>query len=180
MERKDDIDRLDARILALLQQDGRLSFAELARRVHLSATPCVERVRRLERLGYIVAYAAHLDPQRLGARLLAFVEIRLDRTTPEVFDRFKRAVMELPEAQECHMVAGGFDYLVKLRVSDMEAYRRILGERITALPGVEQTHTYFVMEEVKSTHAVAVPRESGQERSRPRRVRRPARNARRR
>jgi len=151
------MDRLDRKILELLQQDGRLSHAELARRVHLSPTPCMERVRRLERLGYIRGYAAHLDPQRLGARLLAFVEIRLDRTTPEVFERFKRAIVELEEVQECHMVAGGFDYLVKLRVADMEAYRRILGERITALPGVEQTHTYFVMEEVKSTHALALP-----------------------
>ena len=151
------MDRLDYRILEILQKDGRLSFAELARRVHLSPTPCVERVRRLERLGYIRDYAAHLDPHKLGAHLLAFVEIRLDRTTPDVFDRFKEAVMRLDEVQECHMVAGGFDYLVKLRVADMEAYRRILGERIAALPGVQQTHTYFVMEEVKSTHAFALP-----------------------
>jgi Lrp/AsnC family leucine-responsive transcriptional regulator len=151
------MDRLDHRILEILQDDGRVSFAELARRVHLSATPCVERVRRLERLGYIRGYAAHLDPHKLGAHLLAFVEIRLDRTTPDVFDRFKQAMAGLPEVQECHMVAGGFDYLVKLRVADMEAYRRILGERIAALPGVEQTHTYFVMEEVKSTHAFALP-----------------------
>jgi len=151
------MDRLDLKILDLLQRDGRMPIAELARQVHLSPTPCMERVRRLERLGVIQGYAAHLDPHRLGASLLAFVEIRLDRTTPEVFDRFKEAVVELEEVQECHMVAGGFDYLVKLRVADMEAYRRILGERLTALPGVEQTHTYFVMEEVKSTHAVALP-----------------------
>lgn len=168
-----DPDRLDAKILGVLQKEGRLSFAELARRIHLSATPCVERVRRLERLGYIRGYAAHLDPQRLGAGLLAFVEIRLDRTTPEVFDRFKRAVIELEEVQECHMVAGGFDYLVKLRVTDMAAYRRILGERITALPGVEQTHTYFVMEEVKSTHAIAIPPEAAPDRPRPTHARRP-------
>ena len=156
------MDRLDLRILDVLQQDGRISFAALARRVHLSPTPCVERVRRLERLGYIRGYGARLDPHRLGARLLAFVEIRLDRTTPDVFDHFKEAVVQVPEVQECHMVAGGFDYLVKLRVADMEAYRQILGERITALPGVEQTHTYFVMEEVKSTHAIALPPEDGQ------------------
>lgn len=169
---KNDLDRLDAKILGELQKEGRLSFAELARRIHLSATPCVERVRRLERLGYIRDYAAHLDPQRLGAGLLAFVEIRLDRTTPEVFDRFKRAVIELEEVQECHMVAGGFDYLVKLRVTDMAAYRRILGERITALPGVEQTHTYFVMEEVKSTHAIAIPPAAAPDRPRLDRARR--------
>ncbi len=151
------MDQLDHRILGILQKEGRISFAELARRVHLSPTPCVERVRRLERHGYIQDYAAHLDPHKLGAHLLAFVEIRLDRTTPDVFERFKEAMTSLAEVQECHMVAGGFDYLVKLRVADMEAYRRILGERIAALPGVEQTHTYFVMEEVKSTHAFALP-----------------------
>jgi len=155
------MDRLDLKILDLLQQDGRLPYAELARRVSLSPTPCVERVRRLEREGYIREYAAHLDPAKLGASLLAFVEIRLDRTTPEVFDRFRQAVQTLPEIQECHMVAGGFDYLIKLRVADMQAYRRILGERLTALPGVEQTHTYFVMEEVKSTHRLALPMDHG-------------------
>lgn len=151
------VDRLDRKILEILQLEGRLPYAELARRVNLSPTPCIERVRRLEREGFIREYAAHLDAERLGASLLAFVEIRLDRTTPEVFDRFREAVLTLPEIQECHMVAGGFDYLIKLRVADMQAYRRILGERLTALPGVEQTHTYFVMEEVKSTHAVALP-----------------------
>lgn len=151
------VDRLDRKILEILQLEGRLPYAELARRVNLSPTPCIERVRRLEREGFIREYAAHLDAERLGASLLAFVEIRLDRTTPEVFDRFREAVLTLPEIQECHMVAGGFDYLIKLRVADMQAYRRILGERLTALPGVEQTHTYFVMEEVKSTHVVALP-----------------------
>jgi Lrp/AsnC family leucine-responsive transcriptional regulator len=148
------VDRLDQRILEILQREGRVPYAELARRVSLSPTPCIERVRRLEREGLIREYAAHLDAQRLGAALLAFVEIRLDRTTPEVFDRFREAVLALPEIQECHMVAGGFDYLIKLRVADMQSYRRILGDRLTALPGVEQTHTYFVMEEVKSTHAI--------------------------
>ena len=166
------VDRLDRKILDILQRDGRVSFAELSRRVHLSPTPCIERVRRLEREGYIQSYAALLDPARLGASLLAFVEIRLDRTTPEVFDRFREAVLALPEIQECHMVAGGFDYLIKLRVADMQAYRRILGERLTALPGVEQTHTYFVMEEVKSTQAVAVPPAEPDEL--PRRAPRPA------
>ena len=154
------MDRLDRNILKILQQDGRIPVAELARRVHLSPTPCLERVRKLERSGCIRQYAAHLDPQLLGARLLAFVEIRLDRTTPDVFERFRQAVLELDAVQECHMVAGGFDYLVKLRVEDMQAYRRILGERLTALPGVEQTHTYFVMEEVKSTHVLALPEEA--------------------
>lgn len=148
-----DLDRTDRRLLALLQADGRLTVAELARRVHLSATPCLERVRRLERDGYIRGYAADLDPAKLGAALLAFVEILLDRTTPDVFTRFRDAMVGLEPVQECHMVAGGFDYLLKVRVRDMAAYRRFL-EQLAAIPGVQQTHTYVVMEEVKSTRAI--------------------------
>ena len=147
------LDRTDRRLLALLQADGRLSIAELARRVHLSATPCLERVRRLEREGYIRGYAAQLDPVRLGCALLAFVEIQLDRTTPDVFNRFRDAILTLAPVQECHMVAGGFDYLLKVRVRDMAAYRGFL-EELAALPGVQQTHTYVVMEEVKATREV--------------------------
>lgn len=147
------LDRTDRRLLALLQADGRLTVAELARRVHLSATPCLERVRRLERDGYIRGYAADLDPAKLGAALLAFVEILLDRTTPDVFTRFRDAMVGLEPVQECHMVAGGFDYLLKVRVQDMAAYRRFL-EQLAAIPGVQQTHTYVVMEEVKSTRAI--------------------------
>ena len=134
-----------------------MSVAEMARQVHLSPTPCLERVRRLERDGYIVGYAAHLNPQRLGAALLAFVEVSLDRTTPDVFSHFRDAMLAIEEVQECHMVAGGFDYLVKVRVRDMEAYRRFLGERLTGLRGVQQTHTYVVMEEVKSSHRLPIP-----------------------
>lgn len=151
----DTLDRLDRRILWLLQAEGRLSVAELARRVHLSATPCLERMRRLERDGYIRGYTAELDPAKLGAGLIAFVEILLDRTTPDVFNRFRDAILRLEPVQECHMVAGGFDYLLKVRVRDMAAYRVFL-ELLAAIPGVQQTHTYVVMEEVKSTRAIAI------------------------
>ena len=151
----DSLDRIDRRLLALLQADGRLSVAELARRVHLSPTPCFERVRRLEREGYIRGYAADLDPAKLGAGLIAFVEVQLDRTTPDVFNRFRDGVIGLTPVQECHMVAGGFDYLLKVRTADMAAYRRFL-EELAALAGVEQTHTYVVMEEVKSTRVVPI------------------------
>lgn len=147
------LDRIDRQILSLLQSDGRLSVAELARQVHLSATPCLERVRRLERDGYIRGYAADLDPAKLGAGLIAFVEVQLDRTTPDVFNRFRDGVIGLAPVQECHMVAGGFDYLLKVRTGDMGAYRRFL-EDLAALAGVEQTHTYVVMEEVKSSRAI--------------------------
>jgi Lrp/AsnC family leucine-responsive transcriptional regulator len=151
------LDRIDRRLLERLQQDGRAAVSQLAREVHLTVTPTLERVRRLESTGYIEGYFARLSPRRLGLGLLAYVEVSLDRTTPDAFDRFKQAMLAQDEVMECHMVAGGFDYLLKVRVTDMESYRRFLGDRIATVRGVQQTHTYFVMEEVKSTHRVIVP-----------------------
>ncbi|MEA1651370.1 Lrp/AsnC ligand binding domain-containing protein [Nitrospirillum sp. BR 11164] len=153
----DQLDRIDLNILRILQEDGRLSNVELSRRVNLSPTPCLERVRRLERDGYIQGYAARLDPERLGRSLMAFIEVRLDRTSPDVFKIFADAIAPMDEIQECHMVAGGFDYLIKVRVADMGAYRAFLGDKLSSIPGVAQTHTYMVMEEVKSTAAIPVP-----------------------
>ncbi len=151
------LDRTDKRILRELQQNGRISNVELARRVNLSATPCLERVRRLEHSGFIRDYVAILDPQRMDMSLLLYVEVTLDRTTPDVFERFKASIAARPEVQECHMVAGGFDYLIKVRVPDMQAYRAFLGEGLTAAPGVRETHTYVVMEEIKESTAVQIP-----------------------
>jgi Lrp/AsnC family leucine-responsive transcriptional regulator len=151
-----DLDRIDRRLLARLQQDGRTAISQLAREVHLTVTPTLERVRRLESSGYIEGYFARLSPRRLGLGLLAYVEVSLDRTTPDAFERFKQAMLAHDEVMDCHMVAGGFDYLLKVRVTDMESYRRFLGDRIAAVRGVQQTHTYFVMEEVKSTHRIVV------------------------
>ncbi len=145
-----DLDRTDRRILAVLQEDGRLPAVELAERIGLSPTSTGERLRRLQKEGVIAGFRARLDPRRLGLELLVFVEVSLDKTTPDVFDRVARAVRRAPEVLECHMVAGGFDYLVKTRVADMAAYRRFLGEVLLALPGVRETRTYAVMEEVKS------------------------------
>ena len=146
---KDRIDRIDLKILRVLQGNGRMSNIELSRQVNLSPAPCLARVRRLEKTGYINGYKAELNAELLGLSLLAYVEITLDRTTPDVFERFKQAVRDVPEIEECHMVAGGFDYLIKVRSQDMDAYRRILGEKIATIPGVLQTHTYVVMEQVK-------------------------------
>lgn len=150
-------DRIDRSILDALQRDGRLTNVELARRVNLSPPACLERVRRLEKSGLISRYVALLDPVKLGSGLLVFIEVILDRTTPDVFERFKEAVGSMPEVQECYMVAGGFDYLVKARVKDMAAYRDFLGNSLVALPGVRETHTYAVMEEVKATTALPLP-----------------------
>lgn len=148
------IDATDIKILDELQSNGRLSNADLARRVNLSATPCLERMRRLERDGYISGYAAQLDPHKLGYPVVCFIQVSLDRTTPDVFDLFKQAVLDQPEVQECHMVAGGFDYLLKIRLPQMSQYRSFLGDIITALPGVKGTHTYVVMEEVLSRSTI--------------------------
>ena len=152
----DQLDRIDRRILRELQEQGRLANVELAKRVGLSPTPCLERVRRLEEEGYISGYRALLNPQRLNAGLLVFVEIRLVRTSPEVFADFKRAVVMLPHVQECHLVSGDFDYLIKARVADMSAYRDLLGETLLTLPHVAGSRSYVVMEEVKETSAIAL------------------------
>ncbi len=146
-----ELDRIDLRILDLLQRDGRISNLKLAESVALSPTAVLARVQRLTREGYILGYEARLDPLKLGVGMLVFVEILLDRTTPHVFDQFKAAVQARPEIMECHMVAGGFDYLLKTRVADMNAYRDFAGAVLWQLPGVRETRTYAVMEEVKNS-----------------------------
>ncbi len=146
-----DLDRIDLRILEVLQGDGRISNLKLAEAVALSPTAVLARVQRLTRDGYILGYEARLDPGKLGAGMLVFVEVLLDRTTPNVFEAFKAAVQVHPEIMECHMVAGGFDYLLKTRMADMQAYRGFAGTVLWQLPGVRETRTYAVMEEVKST-----------------------------
>lgn len=151
-----DIDRVDLRILRALQKDGRISNLKLAEAVHLSPTAVLERVKRLTREGYIVGYEARLNPTKLGAGMMVFIEVLLDRTAPDVMDNFKAAVQVRPEILECHLVAGGFDYLIKTRVADMPAYRELLAAVIWSLPGVRETRTYAVMEEVKNTSALAL------------------------
>ncbi len=148
---KTDLDRTDRRILHLLQEDGRLSNLKLAEAVALSPTAVLARVQRLTRDGYILGYEARLNPRLLGASLLVFVEVLLDRTTPHVFEEFRAAVQVHPEILECHMVAGGFDYLLKTRMADMNAYRSFAGTVLWQLPGVRETRTYAVMEEVKQS-----------------------------
>jgi Lrp/AsnC family leucine-responsive transcriptional regulator len=146
-----DLDRIDLRILKVLQADGRISNLKLAEAVALSPTAVLARTQRLQRDGFIQAYEARLDPQKLGRGLMVFVEVLLDRTTPNVFDAFKAAVQVRDEIMECHMVAGGFDYLLKTRMADMAAYRDFAGNVLWQLPGVRETRTYAVMEEVKNS-----------------------------
>ena len=145
------IDKIDARILRVLQRDGRISNLKLAEEVHLSPTAVLERVKRLTRENFILGYEARLNPNKLGASMMVFIEVLLDRTAPDIMDTFKAAVQTRPEILECHLVAGGFDYLIKTRVADMAAYREMIASVIWSLPGVRETHTYAVMEEVKNT-----------------------------
>jgi len=148
------LDKKDLLILHELQENARITNVELARKVNLSATPCAERVRSLESNGFIQGYYARLNPSLLNMELLVFVEIDLARTSPEVFDEFAEAVRALPQVLECHLVSGNFDYLVKARVADMAAYRKLLGETLLTLPGVSASRTYVVMEDVKESNVL--------------------------
>ena len=148
-EQRVTLDSYDLRILDALAGDGRLPVTELARRVGLSKTPCQLRMKKLEAAGYIRGYAAQLDHRKLGRAHVSFVEVRLTDTREAALRAFNKAVRAVPEIEECHMIAGAFDYLLKVRCADMEGYRRVLGEVISALPHVSSTSTHVSMEAVK-------------------------------
>jgi Lrp/AsnC family leucine-responsive transcriptional regulator len=149
------LDRIDFAILDTLQKDGRISNNDLAKKINLSASPCLERVRRLEKEGYIERYRAVLNSIKLNYGMSAFIQVTLDRTTSDVFENFKVEVVKIKEVVECHMIAGGFDYLLKLRFANMDAYREVLG-MVIELPAVSQTHTYVVTENVKADRGVPI------------------------
>jgi Lrp/AsnC family leucine-responsive transcriptional regulator len=151
-----ELDRTDRRILDLLQQNGRLSMTELAETVGLSATPCTERVRRLEREGVITGYHARVDPALVGRAMLVFVEIKMTTKSDEVFNKVKRQIDAVPEVLECHLVSGDFDYLIKARIAEMSQYRRLLGNILLKLPGATESRSYIVMEELKETMVLQV------------------------
>ena len=151
-----EIDKIDRKILQVLQDDGRISNLKLAESIGLSPTAVLARTQRLQRGGVILGYEAKLNPAKLGRGTAVFVEVLLDRTTANVFDAFKAAVQVHGEIMECHLVAGGFDYLLKLRVQDMNAYREFAGRVLWQLPGVRETRTYAVMEEVKESTRLVV------------------------
>jgi Lrp/AsnC family leucine-responsive transcriptional regulator len=145
------LDKLDRRILALLQKDGRLSMKDLGEQVGLSITPCIERVKRMERDGIITGYYARVNPAALGASLLMFVQITLSNKSGEMFDQFRREVLRIPQVLECHLVSGDFDYIIKARIQEMTEYRKLLGDILLQLPGAAQSKSYVVMEEIKET-----------------------------
>ena len=151
-----DLDRTDRRILNILQRQGRIANVELAKQVNLTPTPCLERVKRLEKEGFITQYVALLDPVRANASLSAYIEVQLRSTTTEAIRLFNQQILALNEVQECQMVAGGFDYLIKIRVADMQHYQRFLGGKLSTIAGISQTHTYVVIEDVKSVTAINI------------------------
>ena len=149
------LDKLDRHILRILQQDGRISMKDLGEQVGLSITPCIERVKRMERDGVITGYHAKVNPAALGAKLLVFVEITLNQKSASAFEQFRREVLQIPEVQECHLVSGDLDYLIKARIHEMAEYRKLLGDMLLQLPGAAQSKSYVVMEEIKETLAVS-------------------------
>lgn len=153
---KDTLKTIDRNILRIMQDDARITYAELARQVGLTTTPCIERVRRLERDGYIKHYSTVVDPDKLDAGLIVFVQIRLDRTSKDTFAQFKESVLELPEVQECYLVSGNFDYLIKARLADMAEYRLFLEESLLAVPAVQESTSIMVMETIKETLAIPI------------------------
>lgn len=145
----EEFDRIDLKILRALQSDGRLSNADLAERVNVSAATCHRRTQRLFDEGYIAGVRAEIAPAAVGLGALVMVGVVLDRSTPESFAAFEGAVMEMKEVLDCNLVAGDFDYLLKIRVRDMADFNKLHGQKLIALPGVRQTRTFFVMKEVK-------------------------------
>ncbi len=146
-----DLDRLDHSIINELQKNGRITVTELASRVGLSKTPCQVRMRRLEEQGYLMGYTALVNQTKLGLSHIAFAQVTLSDTSSKALTAFNDAVGNIPAVEQCHMIAGNFDYLLKVRTRDMAEYRMVLGEQISALPHVLQSSTFVVMENVKDT-----------------------------
>ena len=152
-----ELDRIDRKILDILQRQGRLPMTELAHEVGLSTSPVTERVRRLERVGVITGYHARIDPAALGRPLLVFVELTLSAKSGELFEKLRDELLLEPRVLECHLVSGDFDYLIKARISEMASYRKLLGSTLLTMPNVRESKSYIVMEEVKETLSLPIP-----------------------
>jgi Lrp/AsnC family leucine-responsive transcriptional regulator len=151
MAQGDQIDQIDHKILKILSRDGRLPVTELAAQVGLSKTPCQSRLKRLQQQGYIQGFRAVLNPEMLNLDHVAFAEVKLRDTSERALSAFNAAVLKVPEIEQCHMIAGSFDYLLKIRTKDIQTYRQILGETISSLPHVSSTSTHVSMQSVKDT-----------------------------
>ncbi|MBE1284925.1 MAG: winged helix-turn-helix transcriptional regulator [Rhodobacteraceae bacterium] len=149
-----DLDRFDLAILEVMAEDGRISVADLARRIGLSKSPTQTRLKRLETDGFITGYRALVDPIRMGLDHVCFVEVKLDNTREAALSAFNGAVTKIPEIEQVHMIASSFDYLLKVRTRSMSAYRSVLAEKISSLPHVASTSTYVAMQAVKEGGAL--------------------------
>ena len=147
----DSLDRFDLKLLQILQRNGRMSIVDLAEQIGLSKSPCLKRLRRLEKDGFIRGYRADIDPYKARQGHLVYVQITLSRTKMKDLEAFNAAVQDIPQIMSCHMMSGGYDYLLKVRTRDMQEYRKFLGEVLAGLPGVLQTSTFPVMEQVKES-----------------------------
>lgn len=145
------LDAFDRKIIDVLRAEGRIAITDLAARVGLSKTPCQVRVKRLIANGTIRGFRAIVDPARLGLDHIAFAEVKLSDTREEALAAFRRAVLKIPEVEECHMIASSFDYLLKVRTADIRRYREVLGERISSLPHVASTSTFVAMETIRDS-----------------------------
>ncbi|MDR9483544.1 MULTISPECIES: Lrp/AsnC family transcriptional regulator [Sediminimonas] len=150
-DENDQLDRIDRKILRVLSTDGRIAVTDLAKQVGLSKSPCQVRMKKLQAQGYIQGFRAVLNPEKLGLEHVTFVEVRLTDTTETALEDFNRAVMDVPEIEQCHMIAGSFDYLLKIRTTDIHSYRQTLGDAISNLPHVGSTSTHVSMQAVKDT-----------------------------
>lgn len=146
------LDEIDRKILEMLQADGRASFADVAKACGISASTCFERVRRLEGSGVIKGYSAALDPKKADLALLVYIQVHLEKTTAVAMQEFAVAVAQIPEIMECHLVSGGFDYLLKLRAQDVEHYKTLLSDKIASLPWLRTSNTFVVLDEVVESH----------------------------
>ena len=144
-----EIDHLDMKIMDALVEDGRMTITDLSKRVGLSKTPCQVRLKRLMEEGYILGFHARLDPQKLGLDHIAFAEVKLSDTREKALEEFNSRVAKIREVEECHMIAGNFDYLLKVRTSDIRRYRAVLGEKISSLPHVASTSTFVAMQSIR-------------------------------
>jgi len=151
MSKRRGLDQTDKRILYEIQRSGRINLVDLAALVNLSKSPCYQRLKRLEQENYILGYRADLDPNKIWRGYLVYVQVKLESTKRNALETFNKAVMDVPQILTCHMMSGGYDYLLKIRTRDMTEFRVLLGDVISDLPGVHQTSTFPVMEQVKET-----------------------------
>ncbi|WP_434362579.1 Lrp/AsnC ligand binding domain-containing protein [Parasalinivibrio latis] len=148
------LDRIDIDILRILQSHGRMPIVELAKLVHLTTTPCSDRVKRLEREGYISGYRAELSAEKLGFEMQVFIHIRLDQTNFSIFERFAKEAALMPEVEECYSLSGDFDCMIKIRVRDIKEYQRFMSVKLGELPGVIQTRSEIVVAEHKRSKGI--------------------------